>query len=306
MSFNGATSGDSLLLPVPANVKRKRGLSLRSQLLNKSLWTHTDINDDPKSNNRSLKNSDGLIQNIELDVMEENSGPNTTPHINIIHDDEEPKDYQPYNTLNSNMSRSTTQLTYASSRSDLTSIGSNTYLGPGPRYRRRNRFYKFIKRILGQNDLQPTENGRIIPLSLNKSDANSYFLQEFYDTYNKSYLDERSGEPYCSNLITSSKYNIYTFLPLQLKAQFSKIANCYFMVVAIMQMIPSCSLVNLHVDIDCKRRLRRLEASRPRQRRKQQVYHHHRGRQRSFIIRYTLSHHHYDRNHASTSIKLGS
>lgn len=241
MSFNGATSGDSLLLPVPANVKRKRGLSLRSQLLNKSLWTHTDINDDPKSNNRSLKNSDGLIQNIELDVMEENSGPNTTPHINIIHDDEEPKDYQPYNTLNSNMSRSTTQLTYASSRSDLTSIGSNTYLGPGPRYRRRNRFYKFIKRILGQNDLQPTENGRIIPLSLNKSDANSYFLQEFYDTYNKSYLDERSGEPYCSNLITSSKYNIYTFLPLQLKAQFSKIANCYFMVVAIMQMIPSWS-----------------------------------------------------------------
>jgi hypothetical protein len=38
-------------------------------------------------------------------------------------------------------------------------------------------------------------------------------------------IDARTHKPYCDNLITSSIYNIYNFLPRQLVAQFSKLAN---------------------------------------------------------------------------------
>jgi hypothetical protein len=38
-------------------------------------------------------------------------------------------------------------------------------------------------------------------------------------------IDERTGREYVDNLITSSRYTIYSFLPRQLWAQFSKIAN---------------------------------------------------------------------------------
>lgn len=38
-------------------------------------------------------------------------------------------------------------------------------------------------------------------------------------------LDERNGRDYVDNLITSSRYSVYSFLPRQLWAQFSKVAN---------------------------------------------------------------------------------
>lgn len=41
-------------------------------------------------------------------------------------------------------------------------------------------------------------------------------------------LDERTGRDYCNNLITSSRYTVFSFLPRQLWAQFSKVANLYF------------------------------------------------------------------------------
>ena len=40
-------------------------------------------------------------------------------------------------------------------------------------------------------------------------------------------LDERTGREYVDNLITSSRYTVYSFLPRQLWAQFSKVANLY-------------------------------------------------------------------------------
>jgi len=47
------------------------------------------------------------------------------------------------------------------------------------------------------------------------------------DRGNTLLVDERTGRDYCDNLITSSRYTIYSFLPRQLWAQFSKIANLY-------------------------------------------------------------------------------
>jgi phospholipid-translocating ATPase len=57
--------------------------------------------------------------------------------------------------------------------------------------------------------------------------------------------DERtaSNKPYISNFIRSTRYTIWTFLPKQLYFQFSKLANFYFLIIAILQVIPGLSTV---------------------------------------------------------------
>nr|CAG8488293.1 10298_t:CDS:2 [Entrophospora candida] len=54
-------------------------------------------------------------------------------------------------------------------------------------------------------------------------------------------IDPRTKKPFITNFITTSRYNICTFLPKQLYAQFSKFANFYFLFVAILQTIPNYS-----------------------------------------------------------------
>ncbi|CAJ0863299.1 14311_t:CDS:2 [Entrophospora sp. SA101] len=54
-------------------------------------------------------------------------------------------------------------------------------------------------------------------------------------------IDPRTKKPFITNFITTSRYNICTFLPKQLYAQFSKVANIYFLFVAILQTIPNYS-----------------------------------------------------------------
>ncbi|CAG8453338.1 21856_t:CDS:2 [Cetraspora pellucida] len=49
-------------------------------------------------------------------------------------------------------------------------------------------------------------------------------------------LDPKTNSPFISNSITTSRYTFFNFLPKQLYAQFSKIANIYFLFVAIIQM----------------------------------------------------------------------
>ena len=62
-------------------------------------------------------------------------------------------------------------------------------------------------------------------------------------------VDARTSKPYCNNLITSSIYTVYNFFPRQLVAQFSKLANLYFLCVSIMQMIPSWSTTGTYTTI---------------------------------------------------------
>lgn len=43
------------------------------------------------------------------------------------------------------------------------------------------------------------------------------------------------------NSIKTSKYNFVDFIPLNLMVQFSKLPNIYFLIIGIMQMIPTIS-----------------------------------------------------------------
>jgi magnesium-transporting ATPase (P-type) len=54
-------------------------------------------------------------------------------------------------------------------------------------------------------------------------------------------IDPHTKKPFINNSITTSRYKIYNFLPKQIMFQFSKIANVYFLFVAILQSIPEFS-----------------------------------------------------------------
>ncbi|CAI7601272.1 unnamed protein product [Penicillium pancosmium] len=90
---------------------------------------------------------------------------------------------------------------------------------------------KFILRI---KDIPPTKDGRHIDLN-----------PSLIDTL----VDERTGKPYISNWIRSSRYSFWSFFPRQFFAQFTKLANFYFLVVAILQMIPGLSTTGTYTTI---------------------------------------------------------
>lgn len=90
---------------------------------------------------------------------------------------------------------------------------------------------KFILRI---KDIPPTKDGRHI--DLNPSMVGSM-------------IDERTQKPYIGNYIRSSRYSLWSFFPRQFFAQFTKVANFYFLVVAILQMIPGLSTTGTYTTI---------------------------------------------------------
>ncbi|KAF3987453.1 hypothetical protein FT663_04447 [Candidozyma haemuli var. vulneris] len=238
--------------------RRKRGLSLRSQLLNKAVAA--SFNPFWDSRRSSQIELDNLGQESQSPGLPGQAGPSglqssqyPEPHGDYLappaitvdrpQDSYHKKEYPQYSQK---MSRSTTRLTTISSANSSDDEGNEQRDSRFTRQKRfrnswRGTFKKYKDKLLGRSQLGASETGRIIPVCLRKEKANSIFSDEYYSKTQKAYVDERSGEPYIGNTITSSKYNIYTFLPKQLRAQFSKLANCYFMVVAIMQMIPTWS-----------------------------------------------------------------
>ncbi|KAH7368837.1 phospholipid-translocating P-type ATPase [Plectosphaerella cucumerina] len=85
-----------------------------------------------------------------------------------------------------------------------------------------------IETILRQKPLPPSRDGRHIPLATSRARGDLL-------------TDERSHKPYIGNVIRSSRYTVWDFLPKQLFFQFSKLGNAYFLAIAIMQMIPGLS-----------------------------------------------------------------
>jgi phospholipid-translocating ATPase len=87
-------------------------------------------------------------------------------------------------------------------------------------------YHKARKFVLRIQDIPPTKDGRYIDLDASRK---------------ATLLDERTGKAYITNYIRSSRYTAWNFVPRQLFAQFSKLANFYFLCVSILQMIPGLS-----------------------------------------------------------------
>lgn len=90
--------------------------------------------------------------------------------------------------------------------------------------------------LLRQKPLPPSADGRHVPL-------------DPVQARQKSLVDERTGKPYISNFIRSSRYTLWSFLPKQLFFQFSKLANAYFLTIGILQMIPGLSTTGTYTTI---------------------------------------------------------
>lgn len=59
---------------------------------------------------------------------------------------------------------------------------------------------------------------------------------------NRTIYSNIPDQQVCNNSIKTSKYTIANFIPKNLIIQFSKVANIYFLIIGIMQMIPSISV----------------------------------------------------------------
>ncbi|OAK93911.1 phospholipid-translocating P-type ATPase [Phaeosphaeriaceae sp. SRC1lsM3a] len=90
---------------------------------------------------------------------------------------------------------------------------------------------KFVFRI---KDVPPSKDGRHIAVKT---------------TPGERLVDERTNQPYTSNWIRSTRYSAWNFVPRQLVAQFSKLANFYFLVISILQMIPGLSTTGTYTTI---------------------------------------------------------
>ncbi|KAI3396407.1 hypothetical protein diail_12215 [Diaporthe ilicicola] len=90
--------------------------------------------------------------------------------------------------------------------------------------------------LLRQKPLPPSADGRHVPLNPGQARR-------------KNLTDERTGKPYISNFIRSSRYTLWSFLPKQLFFQFSKLANAYFLTIGILQMIPGLSTTGTYTTI---------------------------------------------------------
>lgn len=96
-------------------------------------------------------------------------------------------------------------------------------------------FTQNLKRIISRvQEIPPSKDGRHIIVDASRK---------------KSLIDERTGKPYAENWIRSTRYTAYSFVPKQLLAQFSKLANFYFLCVAILQMIPGLSTTGNYTTI---------------------------------------------------------
>ena len=90
------------------------------------------------------------------------------------------------------------------------------------------------RKILRIQEIPPSKDGRHIDVDLARR---------------KPLIDERTGREYIKNTITSSRYTLYNFIPRQLFAQFSKLANFYFLCVSILQMIPGLSTTGTYTTV---------------------------------------------------------
>jgi phospholipid-translocating ATPase len=80
--------------------------------------------------------------------------------------------------------------------------------------------------LFAKKQLPPSKDGRHIELDVSSR---------------APVIDERTGVEHVSNAIRSSRYTIWDFVPRQLFFQFSKLANAYFLLISVLQMIPGLS-----------------------------------------------------------------
>lgn len=210
--------------PVSART-RERGFSLRRAMLSRN------VHGEPESSNAAVElDTLGSDQHLARPMQgDQTFGPpkkskttiTISPVIPNIEDDELPPRPLKSSTGRSSLPHYETWLKSRVARSGLYSLLRSAYK-------------KAHKAILRIQELPPTQDGRHIPVDVDRR---------------KGLIDERTNREYVDNTIRSCKYTAWNFLPRQLYAQFSKLANFYFLCVSILQMIPGLSTTGTYTTI---------------------------------------------------------
>lgn len=191
--------------PAPPRT-RNRGFSLRRSILARSIHKHTF----ESGSNMELQPPKTFIGSNPKSSKP--SGTNTTIASSVDHRYRHPKSQKENHTLLSlpNYER------WVKDRATRSRL-----------LLRLNSWYQSARKVvLRIHDIPPSKAGRRLYLDVGRKE---------------DILDERTGRGYVDNVIRSSRYTLWNFLPRQLFAQFSKLANFYFLCVSILQMIPGLS-----------------------------------------------------------------
>jgi phospholipid-translocating ATPase len=197
---------------------RSRGYSLRSALFRKNVYGQTQSPESPIELEEQPRSSRLGVRTSQLDGSKEMATDKENAAITS-------------SSLHAASDQHTSdQLTTEFGKTPIALANYDTWLQKETRsdYLRRARelgvtVKKFILRI---KDIPPSKDGRHIDLDPSRQNA---------------LTDERTQQPYTSNWIRSTRYSAWNFVPRQLVAQFSKLANFYFLCVSILQMIPGLS-----------------------------------------------------------------
>ncbi|EEP78468.1 conserved hypothetical protein [Uncinocarpus reesii 1704] len=205
--------------PVPSPASRSRGYSLRRTLFNRNLHqTNSPVNDTSIELGQNATDR----RNATVTHSRSDSGSSKGEMVEIGEVSSSNKD---------------DDSAFASERTD-TLKGVRTYRASRSYGLAKKSFTQWIlsllesigvvfrEHVLRIKPIPPSKDGRHIDLDAHRTEP---------------LIDERTGKHYISNYIRSSRYSLWSFFPKQFIAQFSKLANFYFLVIAILQMIPGLS-----------------------------------------------------------------
>ncbi|PGH21659.1 hypothetical protein AJ80_03092 [Polytolypa hystricis UAMH7299] len=196
-------------VPVPPRT-RHRGYSLRRSLFTKNIGTQSDESSADIELGHASSSDDvgrtGKVDDVEVVVA---ARPKDDDSTAVSDPTEQLKGTRPYSMTSSHerwLKRRGAQVLISNRVEQFNEL--------------------FRKHVLRIKEIPRSEDGRHIDLNVRQLEP---------------LVDERTGRHYISNTIRSSRYSIWSFFPRQLVAQFSKLANFYFLTVAILQMIPGLS-----------------------------------------------------------------
>lgn len=213
--FSGPeAAADTIIIPTRIPRTRDRGFSLRRTIFARH------ISEKAQASGSELELQPGLHFEKHqgplhpgMEAQSDNKKPRTA--ITVVPVQEDPKQWKPTKKQNhtSFLPHYDTWVKGRAAQSNILRKLERTY----------EKAVKFILRI---HDIPPSKDGRHLQLDASRK---------------QPLIDERTGRVYMDNTIRSSKYTVWNFVPRQLFAQFSKLANFYFLSVSILQMIPGLS-----------------------------------------------------------------
>ncbi|KAF8450022.1 hypothetical protein BDZ91DRAFT_751380 [Kalaharituber pfeilii] len=200
--------------------RRGRGLSLRSQPFSRDIQLQGEARASGADNPmHSATLTPPTVATVELATLENRNNPTQKPRSTVSRP-QPPKDSKSASLVPQSLPNYTEW-----TRKQSEDIG----------FRARALYQVFRKKILRITEIPPSKDGRHIPL--------------VHDVRKEQLNDERTGRHFVNNTIRSSRYTLWNFLPRQLIAQFSKLANFYFLCVSILQLIPTLSTTGTYTTI---------------------------------------------------------